>query len=58
MAFEGLPADAFTAAGAREDSEASGVYAVSAPTRWVFIGDSGNMRQALFELLNEPFATP
>lgn len=33
---------------------ASGVYTISTPQRWVFVGDSNNVRQRLFELLNAP----
>jgi hypothetical protein len=55
MAFEGSPAYTFTPEGVREGAQVeSGVYAVYTPTRWVFIGDSDNMRQALFDKLNTP----
>ncbi len=55
MAFEGLPAYAFTAEGVLEGApEDSGIYAIFTPTHWVFIGDADDMRGALFDHLNTP----
>ncbi len=53
MAFEGHGAFPLTVAGILGGApEASGVYAIHTPTRWVFIGDADNVRQALFDHLN------
>jgi hypothetical protein len=55
VAFEGLPAYAFTPAAVRGAApEQSGVFAIFTSTKWVFIGESTNIRQALFDLLNVP----
>ncbi len=53
MAFEGHGAFPLTAAGILGGApQESGVYAIHTPTRWVFIGDADNLRQALFDHLN------
>ncbi len=53
MAFEGSASFPLTPGGILAGApEASGVYALHTPTRWVFIGDSDDIRQALFEHLN------
>ncbi len=55
MAFEGHGAFPLTPAGILAGApEESGVYAIHTPTRWVFIGDGDNVRQALFDHLNAP----
>ena len=55
MAFEGRNAFPLTPAGILEGAgEQSGVYAIHTPTRWVFVGDNDNVRQALFDHLNAP----
>ena len=55
MAFDGVPTYAFDAEAVRDGApEESGVYAIFTPTRWVFIGDSDNVRAALFQHLNTP----
>lgn len=55
MAFEGHGAFPLTPAGILAGAAPeSGVYAIHTPTRWVFIGDSDNVRQALFDHLNAP----
>jgi hypothetical protein len=55
VAFEGLPAYAFTPAAVRRAApEQSGVFAIFTSSQWVFIGESANIRQALFDLLNVP----
>jgi hypothetical protein len=55
MAFNELPTYAFTPGGIRQGApDASGIYAIFTPTRWVLIADADNMRQALFRLLDSP----
>lgn len=55
VAFDGLPAYAFTPGGIREGApEASGIYAIFTPTQWVLIADADNIRKALFRLLDAP----
>jgi hypothetical protein len=55
MAFEESGTYVFTPEAVREDAPAaSGVYAIFTPERWVFIGASDDMRQALFHHLSSP----
>ncbi len=55
MAFEGRGAFPLTPAGILAGApEEAGVYAIHTPARWVFIADSDNIRQALFDQLNAP----
>lgn len=35
---------------------ASGVYTIYTPQRWLYVGESDNVRKSLFEHLNEPGA--
>ena len=44
---------AFTYAGVHEAPNASGVYTIYSPQRWVYVGESDDIRQSLFRLLNE-----
>jgi hypothetical protein len=45
----------FTFEAVREKApNASGVYRLCTPQRWVYIGDSDDIRQSLFRLLNQP----
>ena len=44
---------AFTYAGAHEAPNASGAYTVYSPQRWVYVGESDDIRQSLYRLLNE-----
>ena len=34
--------------------EASGVYIISSPARWMYVGESSDIRRSLFGHLNEP----
>ncbi len=53
MAFEGCPAYVFNATAIYEGAPArSGVFALFTHTKWVYINDASNMRQALFDLYN------
>jgi hypothetical protein len=36
---------------------ASGVYSIYTAGRWVYVGESDDIRQSLFRLLNEPSAS-
>ena len=57
MAFDGVPAYAFTPEGIKEGApDTSGIYAIFTPTHWVLIAGADNMRQALFRLLDVPTA--
>ena len=44
---------AFTYAGVHEAPNASGVYTIYSPRRWVYVGESDDIRQSLFRLLND-----
>jgi len=44
---------AFTYAGVHEAPNASGVYTIYSPQRWVYVGESDDIRQSLFHLLND-----
>ena len=45
----------FTFEAVREKApNASGVYRLYTPQQWVYIGESDDIRQSLFRLLNEP----
>ena len=44
---------AFTYAGVHEAPNASGVYTIYSPQRWVYVGESDDIRRSLFRLLNE-----
>jgi hypothetical protein len=55
MPFEEFGTYVFTPEAVREDApSASGLYVIFTPERWVFIGASDNVRQALFQHLNSP----
>lgn len=43
----------FTYAGVREAPDTSGLYTIYSPQRWVYVGESDDIRQSLFQLLNE-----
>jgi hypothetical protein len=43
----------FTYAGAHEAPTASGLYTIYSPLRWVYVGESDDIRQSLFRLLND-----
>lgn len=47
---------AFTYAGVHEAPNDSGVYTVYSPQRWVYVGESDDIRQSLYRLLNESSA--
>ena len=47
---------AFTYAGVHEAPSASGVYTVYSPQRWVYVGESDDVRRSLYRLLNESSA--
>ena len=47
---------AFTYAGVHEAPSASGVYTIYSPQQWVYVGESDDIRQSLFRLLNESSA--
>jgi hypothetical protein len=44
---------AFTYAGVHEAPNASGLYTIYGPQRWVYVGESDDIRQSLFRLLND-----
>jgi len=44
---------AFTYAGVHEAPHASGLYTIYSPKRWVYVGDSDDIRQSLYQLLND-----
>lgn len=44
---------AFTYAGVHEAPNASGLYTIFSPQRWVYVGESDDIRQSLFRLLND-----
>jgi hypothetical protein len=44
---------AFTYAGVHEAPSASGVYTIYSPQRWVYVGDSDDIRQSLYRILNQ-----
>ena len=44
---------AFTYAGIHEAPNASGVYTIYSPQRWVYIGESDDVRQSLYRLLDD-----
>jgi hypothetical protein len=44
---------AFTYAGVHEAPSASGLYTIYSPQRWVYVGESDDIRQSLYQLLNE-----
>jgi len=55
MAFEESGTYVFAPEAVRGDAPAaSGVYAIFTPERWVFIGASDHVRQALFQHLSSP----
>ena len=43
----------FTYAGVHEAPNASGLFRIYSPARWVYIGESDDIRQSLFQLLND-----
>ena len=47
---------AFTYSGVRKAPNASGVYTIYSPQQWVYVGESDDVRQSLFRLLNESTA--
>jgi hypothetical protein len=48
---------AFTYEGVREKApNASGVYTIYTSQRWVYVGESDDIKQSLFQHLNEPTA--
>jgi hypothetical protein len=44
---------AFTYAGVHEAPNASGLYRIYSPQRWVYVGESDDIRQSMLHLLNE-----
>ena len=49
----GAKSYAFTYVGVHEAPNASGVYTIYGPQRYVYVGESDDIRQSLFQLLNE-----
>ena len=47
---------AFTYPGVHEAPNASGVYTIFSPQRWVYVGESDDIRQSLYGLLNDSSA--
>jgi hypothetical protein len=43
----------FTYAGVHEAPNASGLFRIYSPARWVYVGESDDIRQSLFQLLND-----
>jgi hypothetical protein len=43
----------FTYAGVHEAPNASGLFRIYSPERWVYLGESDDIRQSLFQLLND-----
>ncbi|MDP9114642.1 MAG: hypothetical protein M3O20_13315 [Acidobacteriota bacterium] len=59
MGFESRFARAFTAVNVeREAPAASGVYGVSNARKWIFIDETGNIRESLMEYLASPNGAP
>ena len=44
---------AFTYAGVHEAPDASGLYTIYSPQRWVYVGESDDIRRSLYRLLND-----
>jgi hypothetical protein len=44
---------AFTYAGVHAAPDVSGLYTIFSPRRWVYIGESDDIRRSLYELLND-----
>lgn len=53
MANEDGASYAFTYGGVHEAPHASGLYTIYSPQGWVHAGESDDIRQRLYELLNE-----
>jgi hypothetical protein len=47
---------AFTYAGVHKAPNASGLYTIYNPQRWVYVGESDDIRKSLFGLLNDAAA--
>ena len=47
---------AFTYAGVHEAPDDSGLYTIYSPQRWVYVGESDDIRQSLYRLLNDQSA--
>ena len=43
----------FTYAGVHEAPNASGLFRIYSSARWVYVGESDDIRQSLFQLLND-----
>jgi len=43
----------FTYVGANQAPNASGLYTIYSPRRYVYVGESDQIRQSLFQLLNQ-----
>ena len=43
----------FTYAGVHKAPNASGLFRIYSPERWVYLGESDDIRQSLFQLLND-----
>jgi hypothetical protein len=43
----------FTYAGVHEAPNASGLYTIYSPRRWVYVGGSDDIRRSLYRLLND-----
>ena len=57
MAFEGSETYAFGYQAVHEKApNASGVYTIYSSQRWLYVGESDDIRQSLFGHLNEPAA--
>jgi hypothetical protein len=44
---------AFTYAGVHQAPTASGLYTIYSPQRWVYVGESADIRRSLYRLLND-----
>lgn len=44
---------AFTYGGVHEAPNGSGLYTIYSPQRWLYVGESDDIRQSLFRLLND-----
>jgi len=57
MAYKPNETFAFTYQGVQEKApKASGIYTIYTAKRWVYVGESEDIQQSLFQHLNEPSA--
>jgi hypothetical protein len=55
MGYEGGESYTLGYEGVRQKApQGSGVYTISSPARWIYIGESDDIRRSLFEHLNKP----